>query len=157
MSDILKKAHEIHAEQTKAEENAEADRLRRDRELTEAQMIGAERAQQFVQLMVEHDIPAEDFFTKTYKERRIRNSGYIYDIAGKGWSIRVYSDGYDSPTIPGLAILEDSSVHEWIPIVYADKGGRKAFESSDDCSKVLANDDGLNLLGRKVVELGIIE
>ncbi len=161
MNEIINKAMLISEKQNIAKKEIVEKDMQFQERMREEQIIGTERAKQFVQLMQENNIsPTDKIYHMESRTVTIFNPAkYTYELIGLGWSIQEYAYGHGDEDTPGLIILEDSSVSAWKgdeAYKWGKSSGRR-IQQGWNCSHYLCGDHMLDILGTKVVELGIIK
>lgn len=156
MSEILGRAQEFRAK--KAAEQTDKDELTatQEKELLEARQLGAGRAIDFRDIMLQNQIQTEAFYTESYsKQTRFRDSVRVYTKRGNGWIATVKevssSNGIWGTTTDYVyvAVLDDGEVYSCSTM-----NGRYVLGENNSPER-LATPDSLDLLGERIVALGI--
>lgn len=136
----IAKSNQIKAEAKRAKEEKEY----LEKEKTD-QSVNLSRVQQFIDIMIEHDIPSEDFYlgSQLYKGWIVQKP-YDYQNDNGSWAIG-----------SGLSIMEDLTAYYWR---WSGKGFAKYLEGMPVHGKYFCdNFEGLKRLVERVAELDILD
>lgn len=165
MSELLGRARQLR-EGIDANNSAEAVRLAQQREQERIQAIqheidvrqSRERVAEFLELTRGRCEPTELFQLHDTSDKNWK------DTCQKGWVMRKATGGYDSTYFPGYVLLADGRTYSWDQastskgqlvdgqIVYW-----RSFSPVEPVDDAYCGDEGLQMLGTKLAELGIID
>lgn len=162
MSELLNRAKHLRAKQNEAmiEELVKVKRI--NEELSDAKLLGAERAKQFVELMVKHNVLPENLYliTKYRSTPTLFTKRWCdYELYCEGWVIENTScdASADWPTErPGLMIMKDATLCEWHTHDSGPQEGWIKRFKSDIGLERLGNNMALDLLGCAIADAGIV-